>query len=97
MNIPNIPSTKEPIGFVELNGNKLPVYMNDTWWNVFNELFMDMQKFLSNEGTGIPEQGDDNFTTLNNEKSKNTLLVKEGDGKLYFNLAGTYKEISLVP
>ena len=96
MNIPNMPPPQEAFGYVELNGKKLPVHISDAWWDVFNQLMGELQGSVSNEGIGIPAQNDDNFSTLNNEKSSNTLLVKESEGKLYFNLAGTYKEIAFV-
>lgn len=86
MNIPNIPPMSEP--FVNSEGK-----ITEIWYNVLNQLFIQLQSNVSEEGYKVPQQTTANITTLDTAASTSALIYNSDTHKAMVNINGTFKEI----
>jgi hypothetical protein len=71
-------------------------YMTDDTYNMFSQLFVEMQKYLSNEGVKIPTQPTATINQLNTAQSVGNLLYDTDTNELKVNINGTYKVVQVV-
>lgn len=83
--IPNFQSSQ----FVDKNGNLMP-----NWQITLNQLFNQLQSYLSNEGLKVPQQTTANINTLNTDKSIGVLLYDSNANELKVNINGVFKTIT---
>ncbi len=86
MNIPNIPPSSEP--FVNDDGKITPI-----WYNVMNQLFVQLQGNVSQEGYKVPKQNTETITKLNTDESTSALIYNKETHKAMVNINGVFKEI----
>lgn len=88
MNIPNIPPMTTP--FVNADG-----HVTEVWYNVLNQLIIQMQQNVSNEGFKIPQQPNGNILALTSVKSRGAILYDQDNHKLFACLGETpeFKQI----
>lgn len=87
MNIPNIPPMTTP--FVNADGR-----VSEVWYNVLNQLIIQMQQNVSNEGYKVPQQSTFNISDLNNTKSTGALLYDNDLHLLKVNINGTFRTVT---
>lgn len=87
MNIPNIPPMTTP--FINKDG-----HVTEVWYNVLNQLIIQMQENVSNEGYKVPQQSTFNVSALNNTKSIGALLYDEDLHLLKVNINGVFKTVT---
>lgn len=69
--------------------------LTDKARQILEELFFQLQKNFSPEGIFIPSQPTENIVRLDNEKSKNALIVDDTTNELKFSQNGVFKTVQL--
>jgi hypothetical protein len=70
-------------------------YFTEPWETLFNQLLLQMQGYLSNNGLVVPEQSTDNINLIAPESQIGTLWYDSTANALKVNINGVVKTVTV--